>query len=332
MNKMVITNKQESIESAKLPFNPLRQDLYTPQELYAGFSLKDPESYVRVPDARIYAHYVASGRGRPASPYVGMMQSLHDHSVYRAMEQFIEGRKLVGIMGGHKLLRGSEEYRKIAHLSRILSRKGFMICTGGGPGAMEAAHLGASAASVGEKGLDRIIDKLSKTPSLPKGLENLISDRGTYHKNFGREVHGWLAPAWEAAQELFRKKPAQSLAVPTWHYGHEPFSPFPTHVAKLFQNSIREEGLLAVANRGVVFAPGTAGTVQEIFQDACQNYYRSFGTFTPMVLFVKKYWEEVYPVLPVLKKLFSKEEYDRFVLVTDGVDEAAGFIEKTKPS
>lgn len=319
------------IQSERLPFNPLRQELYTPQELYAGFSPDAPASYTAVPDARIYSHYVACGRGKPESPYVGMMQSLHDHSVYRAMERFIEGRRLVGIMGGHKLLRGSEEYGKVSHLALKLSRKGFVICSGGGPGAMEASHLGASAAGVGEKGLDRIIERLAKTPALPRGLMNLISDRGTYHKNFGREVHGWLAPAWEAAQVLFGKKPAESLAVPTWHYGHEPFSPFPTHVAKLFQNSIREEGLLAIANRGVVFAPGTAGTVQEIFQDACQNYYRSFGAFTPMVLFVKRYWEEEYPVLPVLRKLFRKDDYERFVLVTDSVEEAAEFIEKTRP-
>ncbi len=322
---------KKTVDYERLPFNPLRQELYTPQELYAGFSLKDPGSYVTVPDARIYAHYVACGRGKPESPYVGMMQSLHDHSVYRAMERFIEGKKLVGIMGGHKLARSSDDYRKVAHLALKLSKKGFMVCSGGGPGAMEASHLGASAAGVGEKELDRIIVRLAKTPSLPKGLMNLISDRGIYYRNFGHEVHGWLAPAWQAAQDLFRRKPAQSLAVPTWHYGHEPFSPFPTHVAKLFQNSIREEGLLAIANRGVVFAPGTAGTVQEIFQDACQNYYRSFGTFTPMVLFVKSYWEEEYPVLPVLKKLFKPEEYHRFVLVTDSVDEAVGFIEKTKP-
>ncbi len=321
----------KKIESEKLPFDPLRQELYTPQELYAGFSPKDPASYTAVPDARIYAHYVASGRGRARSPYVSMMQSLHDHSVYRAMEAFIEGRRLVGIMGGHKLLRSSDEYRKVAHIALKLAKKGFVVCSGGGPGAMEASHLGASAAGLGGEGLDGIIGRLSKTASLPRGLENLISDKGTYHKSFGREVHGWLAPAWEAARELFQNKPAESLAVPTWHYGHEPFSPFPTHVAKLFQNSIREEGLLAIANRGVVFAPGTAGTVQEIFQEACQNYYRSFGSFAPMVLFVKRYWEEEYPVLPVLRKLFKKEDYERFVLVTDGVEEAVGFIEGTRP-
>ena len=50
---------------------------------------------------------------------------------------------------------------------------------------------------------------------------------------------------------------------------------FATDIAKYFENSLREEGLLALALAGVVFARGNAGTVQEIFQDACQNYYRA---------------------------------------------------------
>ena len=77
---------------------------------------------------------------------------------------------------------------------------------------------------------------------------------------------------------------AASLAVPTWFYGHEPTNQFATHIAKYFANSIREDGLLALATRGVVFAPGSAGTVQEVFQDATQNHYRLFSALSPMVL------------------------------------------------
>ena len=40
----------------------------------------------------------------------------------------------------------------------------------------------------------------------------------------------------------------QSLGVPTWFYGHEPTNLFATHVAKYFANSIREDGLLAIAD------------------------------------------------------------------------------------
>ena len=41
-------------------------------------------------------------------------------------------------------------------------------------------------------------------------------------------------------------------------------------------------GLLAIAKHGVIYAPGSAGTIQEIFQDAAQNHYSSFGPPSPM--------------------------------------------------
>jgi hypothetical protein len=52
----------------------------------------------------------------------------------------------------------------------------------------------------------------------------------------------------------------------------EPPSPFPTDIGKYFQNSVREDGLLAVAKHGIIFAQGKAGTLQEdLFEDAAQN-------------------------------------------------------------
>jgi predicted Rossmann-fold nucleotide-binding protein len=40
---------------------------------------------------------------------------------------------------------------------------------------------------------------------------------------------------------------------------------------KLFQNSVREEGLLSIADGGVAYFQGSFGTLQEIFQDLAQN-------------------------------------------------------------
>jgi hypothetical protein len=82
-----------------------------------------------------------------------------------------------------------------------------------------------------------------------------------------------------------------SLGIPTWFYGHEPPNVFATHIAKYFENSLREEGLLAIATHGILFANGNAGTVQEIFQDACQNYYSSYGHQSPMVLLGSNFWD-----------------------------------------
>jgi hypothetical protein len=69
---------------------------------------------------------------------------------------------------------------------------------------------------------------------------------------------------------------------PAWVTAGEPISQFASHIAKYFSNSIREDGMLAVATAGIEFAPGGAGTMQEMFQDAAQNAYRTFGR-SPMV-------------------------------------------------
>lgn len=44
------------------------------------------------------------------------------------------------------------------------------------------------------------------------------------------------------------------------------------------------DGLLARCTAGVVFLPGAAGTVQEIFDNSTPNYYESRGEPRPMVL------------------------------------------------
>jgi hypothetical protein len=64
---------------------------------------------------------------------------------------------------------------------------------------------------------------------------------------------------------------APNLAVATWRYDEEPISQFATHIAKLFENSVREEGLLSIADGGVAYFEGGLGTLREVFQDLAQN-------------------------------------------------------------
>ena len=99
-----------------------------------------------------------------------------------------------------------------------------------------------------------------------------------------------MDPAYQIANAI--TSPYDSLGIPTWHDGHEPTTPLATHIGKYFQNSIREDGLLALAKQGIVYAEGKAGTIQEIFQDGAQNYYKTFEYFSPMVLLSVKYWTE----------------------------------------
>jgi predicted Rossmann-fold nucleotide-binding protein len=72
---------------------------------------------------------------------------------------------------------------------------------------------------------------------------------------------------------------------------------------------------------GVVFAPGSAGTIQEIFQDAAQNHYRSFGEPSPMVFLGMRYWCEDKPVYPLLRSLAEGHDYGELIAIADSVDE-----------
>ena len=92
-----------------------------------------------------------------------------------------------------------------------------------------------------------------------------------------------------------------------------------------------------LATFGIVFAPGRAGTLQEMFQDAAQNYHHEEDEpFCPMVFFDTKYWRETLPVEKLLEQLFSDEkrqkEYQARVLFTDSVDEAVEFLMTRGPS
>ena len=128
----------------------------------------------------------------------------------------------------------------------------------------------------------------------------------------------------------------ESVGVPTWFYGHEPPNPFASHIAKFFDNSLREEGVLAIATHGVIFAEGNAGTVQEIFQDACQNYYATHGAAAPMVLLGTRYWHRegsagenplAKPVWPLLLQMGAEKGFGHLLRLTDDLDDIVRFIQ-----
>ncbi|MBN2056511.1 hypothetical protein JW905_16420, partial [bacterium] len=205
---------------------------------------------------------------------------------------------------------------------------GILVCTGGGPGAMEASHLGAALANSDDDGLELALEHLATQPVVP-ALGPIVGPDGAVDRELLAQAHAWFEPAYAVASRIEHR--GESLAIPTWHYGHEPSTPFAIHIAKYFQNSIREDGLLALATQGIVYAEGSAGTMQEIFQDGAQNYYRTFGQFSPMVLLGTEHWTIRYPVVAVLRKLFSQEDFENHVLVTDDGGAAAAFIERFVP-
>lgn len=325
-----LANAEPRRRGLDLPFQPMRSSLYRPEELLKGFAEQNPQSYVDCTDFQVFKYFVENGRHFPREYHASMMQALHDHSITQCLLDMQEARKCVAIMGGHRVARDSVLYRKTAELTRLLCRAGFWLASGGGPGAMEAANLGALLSRSGDEKLDEALRHLAPQPALPD-TSKIVSKTGEITPTLVRQAHAWALPAVRVFQSVPVATRGESLAVPTWAYGHEPFTPFASHIAKYFQNSIREEGLLAVANFGIVYVPGSAGTIQEIFQDAAQNYYRTYEWFSPMVLFDVEYWTKTLPVAAVLRSLFRKEDYDKYVLVTDSQRDVLAFLNDFKP-
>ena len=119
----------------------------------------------------------------------------------------------------------------------------------------------------------------------------------------------------------------RSLGVPTWFYGHEPPNVFAEHVAKYFRNAIREDVLLRICRSGVVFLPGAAGTVQEVFQAACENYYAGPADVAPMVLVGRRHWTAL-PVWPLLERLAQGRVMEGHVHLVDEVDDVPALLEE----
>ena len=94
---------------------------------------------------------------------------------------------------------------------------------------------------------------------------------------------------------------------------------------------MREDGLLTIASQGIIFTPGSAGTIQEIFQDATQNHYETLGFVSPMIFFGRKYWTETKPIYPLLRNLAQNHNYRDWVRVSDDPDEIVGWIESFEP-
>jgi predicted Rossmann-fold nucleotide-binding protein len=134
--------------------------------------------------------------------------------------------------------------------------------------------------------------------------------------------------AWAAAGLGVRREfPGDGgVSIPTWFYGHEPPNVFASSIAKYFSNAQREDVLLRRARGGVVYLPGAAGTVQEIFQAVTPNYYGDPATQVPLILVGIQHWSVDLPVWPLLQSLASERPMAGSVHLVDTIDEAAALV------
>ncbi len=277
------------------PLESHRAELYTAEELY------DATTYAASRDAAIYAWSQQVPQRRDT-----LVAALHDHAIDEALHAWRAGRTICGVMGGHALQRGEPGYADAARLGQLLGRDQ-VVATGGGPGAMEAANLGARLAAEGAPALERALERVACVPS------------------FAGRIDEWVRVARTVLADLPHTG-QDTLGVPTWFYGHEPSNLFATVIAKYVANALREAVLLEICDAGIVFLPGAAGTVQEVFQDACENYYGDQAEVAPMVLVGREHWTETIPAWPLLQRLAQGRVMEHRVHLVDTVDEAVEII------
>lgn len=290
-----------------LPYDPFRHLLYTWQELTDREAGKDR-------DLRIYEHFSAN----KFAPSINeaLWQRIHDHSIDEGLrrllgfdKQGMTQKRCVGIMGGHSTLRSDPFYEKTARTAMLLSQNGYFVVSGGGPGIMEAANLGAYLSNYGPAALEQALRKLKTAPH--------------YTDSAYQEVAAAVLSDFPEG--------GPSLAIPTWFYGHEPSNLFASYIAKYFSNSIREDTLLAISLYGIICAPGSAGTTQEIFMDATQNHYGTFNYYSPMVFLGRQRYEIDTLIYPLLRQLAWGRAYFDLLCLTDEPEEVVAFLKGHPP-
>ena len=301
------------IRKMGLPYPTYPKSLYNSKMLYEGYDYHDESTFETCFDTQVYRHYESLGK-RGQQVKETLARSLHDHFIthhlYRLLDQYDE-KDVIGIMGGHAKRRDDPQYRQIVFLSKRLTEMDRLMVTGGGPGAMEATHLGAWMAGRSEAEVNEAIEMLMPSP--------------TY------KDEGWLRRSFEVMERFPRITDHRSLAIPTYYYGHEPTTPFATDIAKYFDNSVREDGVVTIAKGGIIYTPGSAGTMQEIFQDAGQNHYESEGYASPMIFMGKDYYTNYMPAYSLLKDLSDRGLYKNMILtVSDDNDEIIEAIVRFK--
>lgn len=297
---------QQYLESVPYAVDP--QQLYDAAKLYDGVDFSNPQTFAQCYDQKVYHHFLEQGKVTD-SPLESLARNLHDFCIVQSMKRFLAQYpkyKVVAVMGGNAMRRDAAAYEKVARISKRLTEEGSLMVSGGGSGAMEATGFGAWMAGRSEEEFCYALSRLAAVP--------------TQHDQ------QYLQVAFDVMRD-YPQTTYRNLSIPTWLYGHEWTSPFSTHIAKLFENSVREDTLLTIAYGGIIYAPGRAGTIQEVFQEAVQNHYLTFGVASPMVFLDSEFWTQTTPFYTLLVDLLHKGIYKNLLLsLTDDVDEAVKTI------
>ncbi len=286
----------------ELPYDPYRTTLYT----LADLERRQPSGITF--DEAVYCDFVAKGRFSPGV-IEALARRIHDNSIDDALERFVREQgedRFVGIMGGADVPRSDPWYRKTAETAYLLAKSGKIVMSGGGSGMMEAANLGAYLSAYDSSAVNEALRILSAAPE--------------------KQDAGWNGSTLEVKDKF--PKGAENLAITTWYFGAESINPFANPIARYFDVSIREAQLIHNSRSGIVFAPGSAGTREEVFMDAERSHYSRSGFRNVMVFLGKSQYERDLPVFPILRKMANSKD---LLFITDEPGEAARFIIEHSP-
>jgi predicted Rossmann-fold nucleotide-binding protein len=334
-----------------LPYPTQPPHLYTPDDLAAGFA---SGGFAGMYDTVVYDHFRAHGGALP-EVREALAQRMHDHGIDNALTDATRSwlathgpGSVIGVMGGHAVPRGSATYRLAAALGWELARADRLVITGGGPGVMEAANLGAYLSSRTTDELNAAIDLLASAPDFTdhdRYTAAALQVRARFDP--GESPATTLVDPLAAAPRVPRSRPDDGsatadrplgwarrggLAIPTWLYGHEPANLFAGQIAKYFSNAIREDTILRLARGGIVFAPGRAGTVQEVFQAATKTFYGTDGASGAYVFLDRAFWTQTLPIEALLRPVMALSPFGDLsgsVHLTDDVHEAVRLLTAT---
>lgn len=177
--------------------------------------------------------------------------------VFRIMSEFVTGFELLrkyglaaSIFGSARFQPGDLYYKEAEELAAKLSKKGFAIITGGGPGIMEAANVGSF--KVGGKSVGLNIELPFEQKLNPYTTESLDFDFFFSRKvmlAFASEVYIYFPGGFGTMDEFFELltliQTKKIERIPIVLYGKEFWDPliefFSSHMQKKFKTINKED-------------------------------------------------------------------------------------------
>ncbi|MDF1757597.1 MAG: LOG family protein [Legionellaceae bacterium] len=197
-------------------------------------------------------------------------------------------------MGRGSIKRDSKQYQTAAFIGKKLAEQDYILITGGGPGTMEATHLGAWFAGRKDNELQDAINILKKTTDI-------------------RDAN-YFKGAILVKKKYPRIRNTIDIAIPTFVYGVEFSNIFAHKYVLYFNNAIREETIVILSKNGIILLPGGYGTMIELFFALEYNSDEiKTSNKRPIILFNSKYWEKFLgpellkriPIVNSIQELFN---------------------------